>query len=40
LPVIVETRRRAAWHAGERIGMRVPSQALMSDLMLAQEARA
>jgi len=40
LPVIVETRRRAAWHAGERIGMRVPPQALMPGLVSAQEARA
>jgi putative spermidine/putrescine transport system ATP-binding protein len=29
LPVIVETRLRAAWHAGERIGLRVPPQAIM-----------
>jgi putative spermidine/putrescine transport system ATP-binding protein len=40
LPVIVETRRRAAWHAGERIGMRVPSHALMPCLVSAQETRA
>ena len=29
LPLIVETRRRGVWHAGERIGLRVPEHALM-----------
>ncbi len=29
LPVIVETRRRSAWHAGERIGLRVSEHAIM-----------
>jgi len=28
-PVIVETRRRGVWHAGERIGLRVPEHAVM-----------
>ena len=27
LPLIVETRRRGVWHAGERIGLRVPEHA-------------
>jgi len=29
LPIIVETGRRATWHAGERIGLRVPAQAIL-----------
>jgi putative spermidine/putrescine transport system ATP-binding protein len=37
LPVIVETRLRAAWHAGERIGLRVPPQAIMRFPQLQQQ---
>jgi len=29
MPMIVETRRRGVWHAGERIGLRVPEHAVM-----------
>ena len=29
LPIIVETSGRASWHAGQRIGLRVPAQAML-----------